>query len=551
MKFNTATNSIGLLTIAATICAPSTAEAAKKSKKQSEQPNVLFIITDQHRADVFSYMGNPDVQTPNFDKMAKEGVVFNRAYSMDAVSGPSRTCLWTGLYPRTTGQMDNAPVKTDAALNATSLQSVLQQNGYTTYGIGKRHLHDAADEGWSVLKSHSKQESPDDNYVKWIEEQGYAKEFGEDWAAEFGKFPNGNSLQGTKFPNAKMGTRTSKLPNNYTMEAYSALQSLEIIKEHGSGAKKGEPFFLYTSFYRPHQPYCPLPSYLKKHDASSWGTGRSNGSSVAMPETLREPAENLTPFMTKQRANKNGIWCLGLAAEDEQLYRNYITGYYALVEEIDHWIGELYKELDKQGLLENTIVVYTSDHGDFVGNHGMIEKAAAGHNVYEETLRVPLMMTWKGQIKGGRTKEDLVGLIDLFPTLLDMTSTELPADTKYKPEGLSLTDAILKDKEVGRDYIISENWFQASVITKDSKLAIWLDPGAMYNGTRDWRNTTNFYFKTDKDPLETNNLYGAMKDSDEVKQLEAYYAEFQKQFPGAGKDEWQKEMARRAANKKK
>lgn len=531
--------SLGVLSL---LAMPTSLQAAKKSKS-SDKPNILFIITDQHRADVFSSAGNPDVQTPNFDKLMKSGVTFSRAYSSDAVSGPSRTCLWTGLHPRTTGQMDNGAVKTDATLNATSLQYTLQQSGYTTYGFGKRHLHDAADKGWSVLKSHSKQENPEDNYVKWIEEQGYAKEFGEDWAAEFGKFPAGNSLQGTKYPNAKMGTRTSSLPNDYTMEAYSALNTLDVIKEHGSGKKKGEPFFVYTSFYRPHQPYCPLPSYLSKHDGTKWGEGRNNNSSVAMPETLREPAENLTPFMTKLRGNKNGIWCLGLAAEDEQLYRNYITAYYALVEEIDHWVGEMYAELEKQGLLENTIIIYTSDHGDFVGNHGMIEKAAAGQNIYEDTLRVPFIFSWKGQIEPNRTKEDLVGLIDVYPTLLELTGVKQPAGTKYKPEGLSLADALFKDKSVGREYIVSENWYQACVITKDAKLGIWLDPGYMYNGTRDWRNTTNFYFKREGDPNETKNLYQKMKDSDEVKRLEAYYAEFEKNYPAIGKDEWQAKLA--------
>ncbi len=536
---NRVITSLGLLSLAAVV-APSSAEAAKKSKKGGDatKPNILFIITDQHRADVFSFAGNPDVQTPNFDKMAANGVVFNRAYAMDAVSGPSRTCIFTGLYPRTTGQLDNGAVKTDATLNATSLQYTLQQRGYATYGFGKRHLHDAADKGWDVLKAHSKQENPADNYVKWIEEQGYAQEFGEDWASEFGKFPPGNSLEGTKYPSAKMGTRTSRLPEDYTMEAYSARNAMAVIEEHGSGSKKGEPFFLYTSFYRPHQPYNPLPKYLQHHDASQWGTGRNNGGAVAMPSNLHEPAENLTPFMKNLRANRNGIWCLGLASEDEQLYRDYITGYYALVEEVDHWVGELYAALEREGLLENTIIVYTSDHGDFVGNHGMIEKAAAGHNVYEDTLRVPLLFSWKGHIEPNRTKEDLVGLVDLYPTLIEMTGAKLLPDMKYKPEGISLAETLLKDSEVGRKYIVSENWSQASIITAESKLALWLDPSIMYNGGRDWRNTTNFLFEYATDPTEINNRYAAMKDSDEVKRMKEYYAEFEKEFPAIGKEEW-------------
>ncbi|MFR9524296.1 MAG: sulfatase-like hydrolase/transferase [Rikenellaceae bacterium] len=536
---------IGALVALSTICAPLTAEAAKKkNKKSNEKPNIIFLFTDQHRADVFSYAGHPDVQTPNFDKMAEGGMVFTRAYSQDAVSGPSRTSLFTGLYPRTTGQMDNGAVKTDPVLNCVSLQSTLQENGYRTYAFGKRHLHDAPDKGWTETRAHSHSENPNSNYVKWIEEQGYADEFGQDWAAEFGKYPPGNSLAGTKYPTAKMGTRQTKLPSMFTMEAYSARNTIETIRKH---AKSGEPFFCFTSFYRPHQPYNPLPEYWAKHDKSKWGEGRNNGGAVAMPATLREPAENLTPFMKNLRGNEKGIWCLGLAEEDEQLYRDYITAYYALVEEIDYWVGEIFRELEENGMAENTIIIYSSDHGEFIGNHGMIEKAAAGHNVYEETLRVPYMFYWKDKIDGNRKSSDLVELLDIYPTLVELTGSKLP-EMKYELQGLSLADALLKDKSVDREYTVSENWSQASIITKDSKLAIWLDPELMYpNGARDWRNSTNFLFYRQDDPTEVNNRYQELKDSDEVKKLEAYYAEFESKVPAIGKQEWMEHLK----NKKK
>ncbi len=512
----------------------STTAAPKATTKKSEKPNIIFLFTDQHRADVFSYAGDPDVQTPAFDKMAEGGVVFERAYSQDAVSGPSRTAIFTGLYPRVTGQMDNGPVKTTMTRDAISLQSTLQENGYTTYAFGKRHLHDAADQGWSQTKADSDSENPDDNYVKWIEEEGYAQEFGEDWATEFGRFPSGNSLTGTKYPTAQMGTRATKLPASHTMEAYAARNTIEVIQNH---AESGEPFFCFTSFYRPHQPYNPLPEYWEKHDASAWGTGRNNGSSVAMPATLREPAENLTPFMEDLRSNRNGIWCLGLAAEDEQLYRDYITAYYALVEEIDYWVGEIFAELEKQGLAENTIVIYSSDHGDFVGRHGMIEKAAAGQNVYEETLRVPFMFYWKDKIEGGRKSSDLVELVDIYPTLMELTGSSLSSEMKIEPQGLSLADALLKDKPVKRKYTISENWYQASIITKNEKLALWLDPGPMYTN-RDWRSTPNFFFERATDPYETNNLINEVEGTKTYNKMVGYYEEFKERIYGLGKYEW-------------
>jgi arylsulfatase len=420
------------------VCTVLTPVAAKAKNKQ--KPNVIFIISDQHKADVMGFQGHPDVITPNLDAMARGGVVFNRAYCQNAISAPSRMSMFTGLYPRTIGAMDNTHLETRAVNSAKSLQSVFQANGYTTYAFGKRHLDSAADEGWTVRKSHMAKESPADNYVKWIEEQGFADEFGQDWAAEFGKYPDGNSKSGTKYPTAKMGTRTTRLPEDKTMEAYSTQLTLEVIRNH---KKSGTPFFCFTSYYRPHQPYNPLPKYLAMYDVTKWGRGTLNKDGLKMPESLRQPANQLPPMLADLRKSKNGIWCLGLAAEDEQLYRDYIGAYYALVTEIDALIGEIFAELEKNGMAENTIVVYTSDHGDFVGAHGMIEKAALGHNVYEETLQVPMLFFRKGKFQAGYKNNDLVGLIDLYPTLLELAGIPKPK-TEYPLQGISLAETITK-----------------------------------------------------------------------------------------------------------
>lgn len=502
------------------------------SDKAKEKPNVIILFSDQHNADVFGYTGHPDVVTPNLDRMAANGMVFHRAYCQNAVSVPSRTSFFTGLYPRTLGYMDNAQVKTSVLEHAVSIQQVFRQNGYDTYAFGKRHLYGKADEGWSVCKSHLADESPEDNYVKWIEQQGFAEAFGKDWAAETGEFPKGNSLGGTKYPAADMGTRTSGLPPNMTMEAYSALNTLEVIKKH-AGNKK--PFFCFTSFFKPHQPYTPLPEYLTGYDKNAWGQGRNHNSSIAMPATLRQPAEQLPPFLADLRQRQTGIWCLGKAAENEQLYRDYIAAYYAQVEEIDHWVGEIFNELEKQNLLDNTIIIYASDHGDFVGYHGMIEKAAAGHNVYEETLRVPLLFFWKNRILSNVVNTDLVELIDVYPTLLELADIQAPA-REIALQGKSLAPTLLHNKPVERKYLVSENWSQASVITKTHKLAIWLDPWPMPQW-RDWRRWGNMLFDYAADPHEVNNLYGKDAYNDIVFQLRACFDEFETKTSDVGKKE--------------
>lgn len=502
------------------------------SNNVNNKPNVILLFSDQHNANTFSFTGHPDVKTPNLDKLANNGISFNRAYCQDAISAPSRNSLFTGLYPRTLGMLDNDHYSTETMINATSLQKVFQQNGYKTYAFGKRHLLDSADKGWTMHKSSSENESPEDNYVKWIDEQGYADEFGQDWAAEFGKYPSGNKFENTKYEKAEMGTRNSKLKPLYTMEAFSAMNTIDMIKKH---SKNGEPFFCFCSFYRPHQPYTPLFEYWNRFDRSKWGKGRNYNDGIKMPTTLRESAENLPPMLANLRKNKNGIWCLGKAAEDEQLYRNYISAYYALVEEIDYWIGEIMNALKENGIEDNTIIIYASDHGDFVGNHGMIEKAAMGHNVYEETLRVPLIFYWKDNIISGMQNNDLVGLIDIYPTLVDLLNLKMP-ELKYPLEGITLVETLKNNKKTNREYIISENWSQASIITKEYKLGLWLDPYPK-NKNRDYRSWGNQLYKYREDPNEINNLYISKKYSKVVKNLIEYYNEFCNEFKGIGKEE--------------
>lgn len=499
--------------------------------KQEKKPNVIIIFSDQHNAGVFGYQGHPDVKTPNFDAMAKGGVVFNRAYSQNAISAPSRNSFFTGLYPRTIGYMDNALAMTKAMSEAVSMQASFHKSGYDTYAFGKRHLDDKADEGWDLTKSHLASESPNSNYVSWIEQEGEMDEFGEDWSAEFGKYPNGNSKAKTPFPTSKMGTRTSKLMEDKTMEAFTASNTLEVIRKHQKSSSR--PFFCFTSFYHPHQPYTPLPKYLAMYDITKWGEGTKLNDGLKMPESLRQPSDELPPLLSALRKSKNGIWCLGLAAEDEQLYRNYIGSYYALVSEVDAWVGEIFKELEKTGQAENTIVIYTSDHGDFVGGHGMIEKAAMGHNVYEETLRIPLMFFWKGKIAPSFDNDNLTGLIDVYPTLMELTGVK-KLDSPYALQGLSLAKTLMEKKPLDREYMVSENWSQASVVTKDYKLGIWLDP-TVAAANRDFRAFGDMFFERTSDKTEVQNRFNDPILAGEKAKLQGYYQEFTNKISDEGK----------------
>ena len=509
--------------IAATAVVATSAPRSLNARIQEpkQKPNILLLFSDQHQAACMGFQNHPDVITPNLDKLAKSGTVFNRAYCQDGVCVPSRMSLMTGLYPRRLGILHN-PDKSSVIDEVVSLQSVLKDNGYYTAAFGKRHLKGSADLGWDYHRGHIKKESPGNSYWEWIEQQGYLDEFQHDWSAEFGG----------KYPTADLGTRISKLPDDMTMEAFTAQETVRLIREQKD---RDKPFFCWASFYRPHQPYNAQKRFLDMYDYSKWGLGTAKGDAIKKPATLNQSPDSLPPALKDWHEGKNKVWRLDKAAKDEQLFRFYIASYYALVTEIDYHIGVIMKALEEEGLLENTIVVYTSDHGDFVGRHGMIEKCAIGHNVYEDTLRVPLIVSQPERIRRGRVIDDLVEMFDLYPTLLELADTQFPS-TKCGIDATSLAAALTGGTAAKRKYIVSENWSQATVITENHKLGIWLDPTEYAKG-RDFRSYGDMLFDRQEDPDEIHNLAGNPEYAEVEKQLRGYFDDFVKRIPATGKEE--------------
>jgi len=495
------------------------------------KPNVLILFSDQHNKMVMGYEDHPDVITPNLDELAAEGIVFDRAYATVGVCSPSRSSFLTGLMPRTLGLLSNEG-HTSVMDDAVSMASIFRINGYNTYTFGKRHVSGAIDEGWDVKKSHLYNPEDNDDYVRWIEREGVAMEFAWDWAAEFGRGPRGSSTRDSILPTADLGTRISRLPADHTMEAYTRMETIKMIREQ---SEKDKPFFCWATFYRPHQPYTPQQVFMELYDVSSWGEGTRNGSSIKMPENFHEPAANLPPLLQSQRNGGNKVWNMDLAFENEQLWRNYIGAYYALITEIDACIGEIMEALEEEGIQDETIIIYTSDHGDFAGRHGMVEKAAAGQNIYEEILNVPLIIRIPGNKKGGERIAELVTLADVLPTLTDLLDLDLP-EMKYPMQGQSLRPVICSNGSLNREYIVSESWSQATVITQDLKLGMMLDPTVVHESW-DYRDFGDMLFDMRSDPDENHNLINDPEYRLKRELLKAYYEEYKQNVPATGKEE--------------
>jgi arylsulfatase A-like enzyme len=257
---------------------------------------------------------------------------------------------------------------------------------------------------------------------------------------------------------------------------------------------------------------------------------------MPLPASVNEPIDHLPPGLQNWRRNTKDPWCLAKAAENPALYRQYIAYYFAQVTEVDYFIGEVLAELDALGLRDNTIVIYASDHGDFVARHGMIEKCAVSHNVYEETLRVPLIISWPKQFPQGATCNSLAELVDLYPTLVELVGLPRPADAP-RLSGRSLVPALTSGKPTGRTYAISENWSQVTVITDRYKLGTWIDPTERY-AQRDFRQKfPDMLFDREKDPQELVNLAGKPESATIEQQLRSYLAEWTSKTPDTGKKE--------------
>ncbi len=476
------------------------------------KPNVLFLFSDQHHAEAMGCAGHPIVQTPTFDRLAQEGVRFTRAYCQDAICVPSRTSMMSGVYPRTTGCLDNPNEPPDADRYAM-LQHVFAANGYKTGCFGKRHLPFQHGTrmclGWdrSATTISPRLDPSDDDYWQWLKDNGLWETY--------------RATEGEPLMKSDLFCMVSKLEPEQRDAAYTADKAIDFIHEN-----KDQPFFCWASFHGPHHAYNPPRKWIDMYPADK----------MPLPANVDEPVENLPPELQVWRRDMNPPWNLGAAAENKELYQQFISHYYAQVTEVDHYAGRILDALEQQGLRDNTIVIYASDHGDFMGRHGMAEKCSLGHNVYEDTLKVPLIISWPGKFPQAMQRADLVELLDLYPTLAELLELKMPGNMQ-ELAGKSLRPALEQTGAVDRNYAVSENWSQVTVVTGRYKLGVWIDPGTLEEyRKRDIRGQhPDMLFDLEQDPMEQKNLINDPACADVREQLYGYYREWVAKTPDTGR----------------
>jgi len=460
------------------------AEAAKR-------PNVLFIMTDQQPVSTIGAYGNPMIKTPQVDRLAREGVRFDQFHIAAFACSPSRACYWTGRWSHHHGVVINDIVLGD---DVPTLGSITRAQGYQSAFIGKWHLGGSMyvrgeKDHWSHRRVDNATDFVYDKQGPWRggedEPQcGFLDKWVGGWrqfqdhlrSAGLGEFLKRKQSVGNHnmAPSGAEGTHIfSEIPAEHHEVAFFTGEAERFIRGERDRSK---PFCMVLSFFGPHLPVAPPKPWDAMYDPRS----------VPLPENFQD---DLSGKPDSQRNNdhcrKSGRW-----TEDQ--FRDYIARYWGYCSYIDQQVGRVLAALDDERITDDTIIVYTTDHGDMVAAHGFIFKLGSG---YDELMRVPFIVRYPRAALPGTRCEALVQSIDVLPTLLDLCGLTSPPQI----DGRSFR-ALLEGKATEfRDRVLTVMANTIMLANRDWKL--------VYSCGRDPKPFVELYDRRER-PLEVKNHAG-------------------------------------------
>ena len=381
--------------LAALLLAPLAALAAADSPKPAPKPNIVFFFTDDQRFDTIAALGNPVIKTPNLDRLVRSGVSFRNHYIMGgtwgAVCVPSRNMMLTGrtLF-RIAPPEEPAPATDKGGIvppGHITLPGHLRQQGYLTFFTGKSH-----------------------NYVKsspYFQEGGRTGPVGSilDPAPE-GQPTGHYAMQFKRWGSTKVEVH----PGRHSTDVFAEDAIGFIERQAGT-----QPFFLYLAFHAPHDPIMAPPEYEAMYPAERMPLPSSFAPNHGFPTG----SINIRPFVVHREKTN--------APYTAEAMRKNIGIYYAMITHLDAQVGRVIAALEAKGQLDNTIIVFSSDNGFSLGDHGLNHK----QSVYEQDVRVPLILSGPGLPKN-ETRDQLCYLLDLFPTLCELTGSPIPPSVEGK-----------------------------------------------------------------------------------------------------------------------
>lgn len=410
------------------------------SDATTNQPNILLIVTDQHRLEALGCYGAEICKTPNIDRLAAEGVRFQNTYTTTPVCSPARATIITGQYPHDHGVTANCGTTTSAVWNIPDhprmLPRQLAKRGYACGYTGKWHLcpSPACTEWFNQPVPHNLpgtlgfegQEFPGHGVGHAEAHRAYLRERGLTYK------PAADCLGNDEWPHYQVMDG----PKEASIDHFLADHTIGLIDKYAAQEK---PFFIWHNHWGPHEPYVPMREFYELYkdvEIPPWPN-------YLVPQGLLSPqhAPEIHPRVDDL---------------DWSYWEESIRHYYAFVTQIDYEIGRIYNHLKRTGLLDNTIIVFTSDHGEALGSHGGMTNKGYSH--FEETQRIGMILRYPPQYQqpptaAGSVRTELVSLIDLYPTLLNLAGAE---PNKIESEGRSLHSLLSGGNTGWRDSVFVE-----------------------------------------------------------------------------------------------
>lgn len=354
-------------------------------------PNILLIVTDQLRSDcVGCYHGYP-VKTPHLDFLAKSGMVFEQAYTPQPLCCPARQSMISSRRPERNGGLWNYSIGLHTGYLKSSPEfwtNQLKAMGYHNYYFGKWHV--------------SPEEAPTSfGYDKYVDHNMYKTYY----QSTFGKlYSEGDRCEAPEHPYSKWLGETDTVPLEYARTHWLAKHATDQLEEC---SKQEGPWHIRLDFLEPHLPCRPCKEFLELYDEDK----------IPEWEGFRET------FIQKPYIQHQQIYNWGLESMGWEEWRKIVARYYAIISQVDDAIGRVIQKLKETGQWENTLIIFTSDHGDMCGSHGMMDK---NYVFYDDVVHVPFIVTWPGKIAAGsRNDEFIYQALDLGPTIMEVTGRTL------------------------------------------------------------------------------------------------------------------------------
>lgn len=387
------------------------------------QPNILCFVTDQLRADHLGCAGNPDVKTPHIDALAADGLRFENSYVSNPVCSPNRACLFTGQYPKANGLRENGNA---LPKDAVTLPRCLKEGGYQTFSSGKLHLAPygippelPTPDSWKAESNElwTAKAAPFNLPYHGLEQVYFVGGHGH---YNFGEHRNRLSSQDSDGylrsnaahdPGSPEEVWCSDVPEDRHYNTQIADKTIEFIDQRDAD----KPFFGWCSFPDPHHPFSPPEPWYSMYRGEDIQVNPAPDPGEALPEPLAK--------FKKSRQVADGTL-------PECIAKNY-----GMISMVDHQIGRIIAYLKANDLYDNTIIVFLSDHGDYMGDHGMLRKALLP---YDGVYRVPTIWRIPHGVRG--CTPALHGSVDLMPTLLDLVGATIPDSVQGVSQAPVLTN---------------------------------------------------------------------------------------------------------------